>query len=218
MTPQNTKVWPLTVTRPIRRPIKGVRGTATASLPGWFTANRVHGHTRLLLRLWGDKPEADAAAAHFKALGAEAFTRHAKSGDEDPPWPAGDPFGSNVVKEFIDRAHAEGLRIFTYYWHMSEKSLEAPHPEWVCKNRDGTTIEGDRGVQLDITGPYREVVLSPWGAETRSGLSARPAEVALASAFPSLEAAFACVDALPPCLSAVCVAGAVRPGRSFEGA
>jgi hypothetical protein len=137
-----------------------VRGTATASLPGWFTANRVHGHTRLLLRLWGDKPEADAAAAHFKALGAEAFTRHAKSGDEDPPWPAGDPFGSNVVKEFIDRAHAEGLRIFTYYWHMSEKSLEALHPEWVCKNRDGTTIEGDRGVQLDITGPYREVVLS----------------------------------------------------------
>jgi hypothetical protein len=72
---------------------------------------------------------------------------------------AGDPPGPNVVKEFIDRAHTEGLRIFTYYWHMSEKSLEEPHREWVCKSPQGAAIKGKRGVQLDITGPYREVVL-----------------------------------------------------------
>src|SRR5215218_2258136 len=102
MTPENMKVGLLTVRRMVRRPSKGVAGAGAASLPGWFTANRVHGHARLLLRLWADKPEAEGPRLSSRRC-AEAFTRHAKSGDEDPPWPAGDPPGPNVVKEFIDR-------------------------------------------------------------------------------------------------------------------
>ncbi len=128
-----------------------------ASLPAWFTANRVHGHTRLTLSDWHDFT---GAAAGFKSLGAHVFTRHAKTGGEDPWWPTGNPQAPNVVKQFIDSAHAEGLRIFTYYWHMSEKSLHDPHQEWICKTIDGETIPASgRGIYLDMTGPYRELVL-----------------------------------------------------------
>ena len=64
-------------------------------------------------------------------------------------------------QEFIDRAHTEGLKIFAYYWHMSQKSLEDAHPDWICKGFDGTPITASgRGLHLDITGQYREVVLT----------------------------------------------------------
>jgi hypothetical protein len=89
------------------------------------------------------------------------------------PFTPGDPPGPNVVKEFIDRAQAEGLRIVTYYWHMAEKSLEAPHSEWICKNRDGTPIEGKRGVHLDQAVGFRMhgVATQTLGADSRQGLA-----------------------------------------------
>jgi hypothetical protein len=150
------------------------------SLPAWFEANRVQGHTRLGIRQWLDKPEFAQAAAGFRALGADAFARHVKSGDEDPWWPTAVPLapdgrplsdrdrtingqfiprGRNVVQEMIDEADAEGLKIVTYHWHMTEKTLEDLNPDWVCRNKKGEPIVGPRGIHLDITGPYREVVL-----------------------------------------------------------
>ena len=140
---------------------KHVERVAPLTLPAWFTKNRVHGHTRLILRLWHDTDEFTLAAAGFKALGAHVFTRHVKTGAEDPWWPTGQPPGRNVVQQFIKNAHAEGLKIFTYYWHMSETSLQKPHPDWVCKKLNGNPISGrTKGAYLDITGPYREVVLT----------------------------------------------------------
>jgi hypothetical protein len=113
-------------------------------------------------------------------LGARAFGRHVKSGDEDPWWPTALPIaldgrplpdrdrtidgefvarGRNVAQEVIDEAHAEALKIVTYYWHMAEETFEDLNPDWVCKNGKGEPIVGPRGIWLDITGPYREVVL-----------------------------------------------------------
>ncbi len=135
---------------------------AGPSLPPWFTANRVHGHTRLTLSTWKDTEEWVGAASGFKWLGAHAFTRHAKTGGEDPWWESGEPPPPNVVKDFIDSAHAAGLRIFTYYWHMSQTSLERPpHENWVCKSWSGSPIKARPGAHyLDITGPYGDVVLA----------------------------------------------------------
>src|SRR6266508_3318706 len=157
------------------------------ALPQWFDANRVQGHTRLGLRPTPDRLEFTQAGAGFRALGAGAFGRHVKTGEQDPWWPTAMPIaddgrplsdrdrtisgvsierGRNVVQQFIDEAHAQGLRIIAYYWHMSEETFasdDAPierHPEWVCRNPDRTPIEGPRGIHLDITGPYRDVVLS----------------------------------------------------------
>jgi hypothetical protein len=137
---------------------------ASASLPAWFKANRVQGHTRLALRRL-DTPEFEEAARGFKALGAGAFTRHVKSGPEGPWWPSAAPVGAvlnrNVAKEVIDEAHAEGLKIITYYWHMGEKTHADAHPEWVCKETDRTTPIKGRGDDLDIIEKdYREVVLT----------------------------------------------------------
>jgi hypothetical protein len=122
---------------------------ASRSLPAWFLANRVKGHTRLSFSAWHGTPEFAQAAAGFKALGAGAFTRHVKTRDEDP-WPG------TVWQEIIDEAHAEGLKIVAYYWHQT---LAAHDEEWVCHMPDGSEIEGERGIHLDITGPYRETVL-----------------------------------------------------------
>jgi hypothetical protein len=152
-------------------------------LPRWFDVNRVQGHTRLRLRDSYDKPEFTHAAAGFKAVGAGAFTRHVKSADEDPPWPTALPLwddglpysdrerfidgvrivrARNVAQEIIDEAHSEGLKIVVYYWHMAEARLATLHPDWVCMTPDGDAIEGPRrrGTHLDITGPYRELVLT----------------------------------------------------------
>ena len=157
-------------------------GPATAgSLPAWFERNRVQGHTLLHIRPWLDKPEFAQAAVGFKALGAGAFARHVKSGDEDPWWPTAVPLaadgrplsdrdryidtkfiprGRNIVQEIIDEAHGEGLKIVTYHWHMAEKTFEDLNPDWLCRDEGGIPIEGPRGIHLDITGPYREVVLT----------------------------------------------------------
>lgn len=136
-------------------------------LPAWFDANRVQGHTRLRLSLYGDTPQFANAGAAFAALGAGVFARHVKSRDDDPWWPSEEPVGpfdsDNLVKDFIDEAHAAGLKIIAYYWHMSEQTFADLHPEWVCKKRDGVTpISGPKGsgFLLDITGPYGDVVLT----------------------------------------------------------
>jgi hypothetical protein len=113
----------------------------------------VKGNTRLTLARWGEADEFAHAAAGFKALGAGVFTRHVKSGDEDP-WPR------PRWKQIIDEAHAEGLRIVAYYWHMSEATQAARHEAWVCEDADGAPIVDRRGTHLDITGPYRELVLA----------------------------------------------------------
>jgi hypothetical protein len=137
----------------------------SASLPRWFEDNRVQGHTRLRLTLLDTREFKDAAVG-FKALGAGAFTRHVKSGKEGPWWPSAAPVGAvqdrNVAKEIIDEAHAEGLKIITYYWHMGEQTYVDLHPEWVCKDTDrATPITDRRGADLDITeNDYRDVVLT----------------------------------------------------------
>jgi hypothetical protein len=115
----------------------------------------VKGHTRLGLAGWGGTPEFTQAAAGFEALGAGAFTRHVKSRDEDP-WPR------DVWRQIIDEAHAHGLKIVGYYWHMAEATLAADpaNAALVCRAPDGVTpIEDDGRISLDITGLYREVVL-----------------------------------------------------------
>jgi hypothetical protein len=152
-------------------------------LPRWFDANRVQGHTRLTLgKRWYGTEEFAQAGRGFRQLGAGAFSRHVKTRDEDPWWPTALPVdedgrphsdrpreindvilepGENVAGEIIDEAHAEGLRIITYYWDASEKTLEDRNQDWVCLDSDRQTpLESPRGTHLDLTGPYREVVLA----------------------------------------------------------
>lgn len=132
-------------------------------LPAWFTANRVHGNTRLPLGGLGTD-EFDRAAEGFKALGASVFTRHFKSRAEDP-WPP------DVWPQMVAEAHTQDMKIVAYYWHMAETAMATAHPDWVCRNPDGTPITQDRDdddgggaagfAYLDITGPFGEEVVLP---------------------------------------------------------
>ena len=125
-----------------------------SGLPAWFDGTRVFCTTRLSRRVWYGRPEFTQAAAGFEALGAAVFTRHVKTGAEDP-WPRADH------RQMINEAHRQGLKMIAYYWHMSEATLAADNPDWVCKRPNGSNIESTRGDWLDITGSlYREVVLN----------------------------------------------------------
>src|SRR5262245_24514726 len=161
-----------------------MRSRRPAGLPRWFDANRVQGHTRLTLGMppefWYRTPEFDHAAAGFKRLGAAVFTRHVKSADEDPWWPTkvpldpdGRPHSSrprvvrgvtlrprdDVARKIVGEAHREGLKILTYYWHASEATVAALPPAGSCRRPRGQEMKSPRSIHLDITGPYREVVL-----------------------------------------------------------
>jgi hypothetical protein len=161
-------------------------------LPIWFEANRVQGHTRLALgkhkppppppRFWYATREFNQAAAGFRELGAGAFTRHLKSGSEDPWWPTVLPVdpdgvvhsdrprdingiilepGENVAKAIIDEAHTQGLKIIAYYWDASEETVVGLQDDWVCRRpHHGKELKSPRCIQLDLTGPYRELVLT----------------------------------------------------------
>jgi hypothetical protein len=165
---------------------------AGSKLPSWFDANRVQGHTRLGLgkyeppppppRYWYGTDEFNHAAVGFKELGAGVFTRHVKSGSEDPWWPTALPVdpdgvvhsqrprdingivlqpGENVAKTIIDEAHAQGLKIIAYYWDASETTVAGLQHDWVCRRpHHGKELKSPRCIQLDLTGPYREVVLT----------------------------------------------------------
>ena len=163
-------------------------------LPRWFDANRVQGHTRLILgtgrlRYLPDSPEFTQAAAAFNQLGAHVYARHLKSRDEPAWWPTALPVdadgrpcsdrlrdvngfvlepGRSIAQEVIDEAHAEGMRIIAYHWHMAEAAIAErecfvstdQEGRLVCRRPNGNPIRSRRGIYLDITGPYREVVLT----------------------------------------------------------
>lgn len=163
--------------------------TVVQSPPLWFEENRVQAHTRLspihprygIERGWWDTVESHHAATGFTELGTTVYTRHAKSMDEDPWWPSGLPIGSdglpllnqdrdnqgifvpqgyNMVQENINDAHLHGRKLISYYWHMADRRYQEENPGWLCREPDGTPISHNyRGVYLDITGPYREIVL-----------------------------------------------------------
>jgi hypothetical protein len=142
---------------------ESVSTSAARKLPDWFVSARVHAHTRLGPARWHDKPQYQQASTIFKKLGASVVTRHVKSTEEAPSWPTkvghGDP--ADHARKMIADAHAAGLRIITYYWDMSDAEMEQLHPEWVCEDSAGEKRKHKRrGNFLDITGPYREVVLT----------------------------------------------------------
>ena len=139
-------------------------------LPAWFEENRVQGHTRLSIKKWLDTPEFINAADGFKQLGANVFVRHVKSGQEDPWWSSTVPLTSdglpkldnhpNLIEEMVADAHQKGMKMLAYYFISTDKTIAELHPEWLCKRPNGKILaHRRRGNYLDITSPYREIIL-----------------------------------------------------------
>ena len=157
--------------------------------PEWYDANRVQAHTRLgpvhprygAEQSWLDTPESNNAGLWFQTLGTQVYTRHVKARDEDPWWPSLIPLdgenrqffledrvnqdifvaaGRNIVQEMITDAHQHQEKMIAYYWHMTDARMAQLHPEWICHNPKQELLEHTaRGTYLDITGPYREIIL-----------------------------------------------------------
>lgn len=133
-------------------------------LPEWFThANRVHAHTRLGIKRYENNPIFREAAGHFKDMGFEVFTRHIVGGSEPAWWPSAvgavlpQAKESNIAKEIIDNAHAQGMKIIVYYRHMEDNGMARKHPEWICRDAEGKPYL-KRGKKMCFNTPYREFV------------------------------------------------------------
>lgn len=175
------------LTRKVRLPTVSL--TPNEEVPAWFESNRVHGFTRLSMvdpRLGLDRSyhltaESDLAASLFSELGAQTFSRHAVTMDEDPWWPSELPIdtegnsvlsmernnfgiqlgqGENLIQGFINSAWAENLPMMGYYFDISDARIGNLNPQWYCTDSSGGPVSHPfKGKFLDITGPYGNVVL-----------------------------------------------------------
>lgn len=152
--------------------------------PDWLSLNRVQVHVPLI-QWHRDVPGAatlidGGLGTALRAMGAGAFTRHAKTSFEDPWWPSAVPRtadgssalagprrnrglamgpGENRIAPMIAEARAFGLRMVAYYWDRSDARMEALHPEWACRDRKGRLSRHKvKETNLDLTGPYGQVV------------------------------------------------------------
>lgn len=155
----------------------------------FFDQNRMHAHTPLsevdartgLTRSWFETYESKNAAALLSDMGARVFTRHVKSGDEDPWWPSEWPSsgsrasiyaaarnnqgialdaGENLPQSYINEAIANDSPMIGYYFDATEQNLALAHPEWICKSHSGVQItpHPTKGTYLDVTGQYGDIV------------------------------------------------------------
>ncbi len=155
----------------------------------FFDQNRVHAHTPLaeiderlgLARSWFESYESENAASLLADMGAQVFTRHVKTGDEDPWWPSEWPSngsgtstysparnnqgialaaGANLPQSYINEAIINDTPMIGYYFDATEQNLAISHPEWVCKAYSGSplTPHPTKGAYLDVTGEYGNVV------------------------------------------------------------
>lgn len=140
-----------------------------SDLPAWFEENRVQAQTRLPPQGMVQPP----AASNYRGLprhiandlGAEVYTRHVKSRDEDPWWPthvaatrairAGAartnhwtghdrrthttqvPEGTNVLEDINEQSSSLGLTWIAYYTTEFDDRIAHAHPDWVCRQPGG---------------------------------------------------------------------------------
>ena len=151
----------------------------------WFESNFVHGHTRLFTYHPRGNPvyygtdEYDNAGEYFEELGANVFTRHARSYDEAPLWPSEVPTNAdgeqiliaardvegvqldaleNPIQRSVNDAWASDIPLLAYYHEAGEAHFAETNPEWVCKDHNGEVASHiTKGDFLDITGDYGEV-------------------------------------------------------------
>jgi hypothetical protein len=130
----------------------------------WFDNSRVHAHTRLGGPYKQSMTPADYehVMKNVRALGATVLVAHAKTGDETPSWELPASAGPIVqaVPNMVKAAHQQGIRLIAYYWISTDAASAQQHPDWICDDWGGAPqAHRVRGDFLDITGPYREVVL-----------------------------------------------------------
>ncbi|HEY5220104.1 MAG TPA: hypothetical protein VIJ16_09870 [Gemmatimonadaceae bacterium] len=130
-------------------------GEANA-LPAWFDRARVQGLTGMG-GVWVQRPVFKRTARAARALGATVLTRYVKWNSSAEFWaPTGllTPAGKIVVRDMIDEAHDNGVRIILYYWHEGDDAFAASRPQVYCRQPDGAiSTHPVRGKFVDMTDP-----------------------------------------------------------------
>lgn len=161
-------------------------------LPLWLERSRVQIGTRLKARgcVTGEPAQGNTwpvdsetfldAAVHLRAMGADVWTRHFKTGEEGPWWPTRVPADEarfraqcvqtpdgelDIAADLIARSHAAGTRQIAYYWMGSDEEVRANHPgiaaeEWSAFDEAGAPIAAsNRGLYVTQNSPYPAAVV-----------------------------------------------------------
>jgi len=151
-------------------------------IPAWYKANRIHFHWE------GWYPGKDALTgggrtynqwlnqtlsshdiiARSGAKATVAVTRHSAEGN----WKEEEKsdkimfYNYDIIKNDIIGDYAiRGVKVLAYHRHDMDMNIQNQHPEWLCRNADGSPVAKNRGVnyyndylpfQICCNSPYRE--------------------------------------------------------------
>jgi hypothetical protein len=142
---------------------------------------RLHVHTRL------PNPQVNdidfyRVRQRMEGLGVKTYTRHVKTGSEDPWWeldrfdknppPGSTPSGGTysatqttaIVRSFFDGSDGRDQNVIGYYWLGTQDSqlVASAHPEWGARNLNGSPASHDqKGNEIDITySGYQDYVVA----------------------------------------------------------
>lgn len=144
-------------------------------LPDWYLANRVHLIGTGGVGVLSNRDLMTAMDQFVQSVDPVVVTRHVKlTKCGDPAWPSqvpkdrhGRPVFADqpdAIQAMVDRVHQSGRKLMVYYFINCDRRIEQLHPEWVCRDASGRAVayKANKGFDthyLDITGPYREIVL-----------------------------------------------------------
>ena len=155
-------------------------------LPKWFTENRIHQHTSLIvhsLTYGKDTPAFLNASKEIANINGRILTRSFKFCNHEYIWHSPTLDGNTITsrkihncdrtqfinisanrdlaKEMIDDAHQNGIRLIAYIYISTDFNAETKITNSVCKDVNGVILsQGVKGNFIDITIPkYRKNVL-----------------------------------------------------------
>lgn len=140
------------------------------TIPKFMDRNRIQAHTRANLKFKEEYEEKFYSLSRdLKNMGINVLTRHIKSADEGAWWPSsldiaikGISDKNNIAKKIIDSAHINNQKIIAYHRHMEDAYWAKIHPDWICKNFDGSDIilrENNPRKKLCFNSPYADAFL-----------------------------------------------------------
>ena len=153
------------------------------TLPAWFEENRVQAHNEHGIQV----AVAKAPYIHdvIGQAGARVLTRIILNCNEGAWWPSavGEVHelakDRDVAVDLIDDLHGRGMKMIGYFRYMSDAFVEKSHPDWICRNWDGTlTVEPRtrrRKVPAHVVcihSPYRDYIKTRLVELAQRGLDA----------------------------------------------
>jgi hypothetical protein len=158
--------------------------SASAELPEWYTANRIHYHWENTAANLEEKGSVENWIQWLTGVhkvvaesGAKVTVTAGRHSAEGAWWPTavGEPFAGFGTNDILRDAvigdyQARGLKTIIYYRHDIDYAMQDAHPEWLARNADGSPVEKNRGANVYGRSAFQMCQNSPFREFTRQRL------------------------------------------------